>query len=88
MPAGISRLSLVLGALFAACAMGETNGGINAYSMLTHDGRRLVSHVEGTNTVFELVHTNALPRARGASVTGHGEPAPCTGRGVHALQRD
>ena len=61
MPAGISRLSLVLGALFAACAMGETNGGIKAYSMLTHDGRRLVSHVEGTNTVFELVHTNALP---------------------------
>ena len=32
-----------------------------AYSMLTHDGRRLVSHVEGTNTVYELVPTNALP---------------------------
>ena len=34
---------------------------IAAYSMLTHDGRRLVSHMEGTNEVFELVATNALP---------------------------
>jgi hypothetical protein len=25
--------------------------GLTAYSMLTHDGRRMVSHVEGTNTV-------------------------------------
>jgi len=33
----------------------------HAYSMLTHDGRRLVSHVEGTNTVYELVPTNRLP---------------------------
>ena len=29
--------------------------------MLTHDGRRMVSHVEGTNTVYELVPTNRLP---------------------------
>ena len=35
--------------------------GIRAYSMLTHDGRRLVSRVEGTNTVYELVPTNRLP---------------------------
>lgn len=32
-----------------------------AYSMLTHDGRRLVSRLDGTNTVFELVPTNNLP---------------------------
>ena len=35
---------------------------ITAYSMVTHDGRRLVSHLEGTNEVFELVATNALPK--------------------------
>ena len=35
--------------------------GIRAYSMLTHDGRRLVSRVEGSNTVYELVPTNQLP---------------------------
>ena len=35
--------------------------GVRAYSMLTHDGCRLVSHVEGTNTVYELVPTNRLP---------------------------
>ena len=29
--------------------------------MLTHYGRRMVSHVEGTNTVYELVPTNRLP---------------------------
>lgn len=34
---------------------------LTAYSMLTHDGRRLVSRPEGTNTVFELVPTNRLP---------------------------
>lgn len=33
----------------------------HAHSMLTHDGRRLVSRVEGTNTVYELVPTNRLP---------------------------
>ena len=34
---------------------------LTAYSMLTHDGRRLVSYQDGTNTVFELVPTNRLP---------------------------
>ena len=34
---------------------------LTAYSMLTHDGRRLVSRSDGTNTVFELVPTNRLP---------------------------
>ena len=33
----------------------------HAYSMLTRDGRRMVSRVEGTNTVYELVPTNRLP---------------------------
>jgi len=35
--------------------------GFTAHSMVTHDGRRLVSHLEGTNTVYELVPTNQLP---------------------------
>ena len=35
--------------------------GLTAYSMLTHDGRRMVSRAEGTNTVYELVPTNQLP---------------------------
>ena len=36
-------------------------GGMRAYSMLTRDGRRMVSRLEGTNTVYELVPTNQLP---------------------------
>ena len=32
-----------------------------AYSMVTRDGRRLVSRVEGGKTIYELVATNALP---------------------------
>lgn len=35
--------------------------GFKAHSMLTHDGRRLVSHLDGTKTVYELVPTNRLP---------------------------
>ena len=35
--------------------------GFTAYSMLTHDGRRLVSRLEGSDTVYELVPTNRLP---------------------------
>ena len=31
-----------------------------AYSMLTHDGRRMVSYRNGTNTVYELMPTNRL----------------------------
>ena len=42
--------------VFASCGNGFT-----AYSMLTRDGRRMVSHVEGANAVFELVPTNQLP---------------------------
>ncbi len=34
---------------------------MTAYSLVTRDGRRLVSRVEGTNVVHELVATNALP---------------------------
>lgn len=34
---------------------------ITAYSMVTRDGRRLVSYKEGRRDVFSLVHTNALP---------------------------
>ena len=56
---------LAAGFIFAYAALAggaaKVSSGIKAYSMLTHDGRRLVSHVEGTNTVFELVATNALP---------------------------
>ena len=56
---------LAAGFIFASAAFAggaaKVSSGIKAYSMLTHDGRRLVSHVEGTNTVFELVATNALP---------------------------
>ncbi len=39
----------------------DPNPQITAYSMLTHDGRRMVSRIEGTNTVYELVPTNQLP---------------------------
>ena len=35
--------------------------GLTAYSMVTRDGRRLVSHDEGGKAVYELVPTNALP---------------------------
>ena len=34
---------------------------LTAYSMVTHDGRRLVSRLDGTNVVYELVATNSLP---------------------------
>ena len=34
---------------------------ITAYSMLTHDGRRMVSYADGGNTFYELVPTNKLP---------------------------
>jgi len=35
---------------------------LTAYSMVTRDGRRLVSRKEGTNEIFSLVATNALPK--------------------------
>jgi len=51
----------VLLCLFAYAAFADGGSGFTAYSMLTRDGRRMVSHVEGTNTVYELVPTNRLP---------------------------
>ena len=48
-------------AVAAAACLGARAEAVKAYSMLTHDGRRLVSRTEGTNTVFELVATNQLP---------------------------
>ena len=39
----------------------DAAGGVRAYSMLTRDGRRMVSRFEGTNVVYELVPTNSLP---------------------------
>ena len=52
----IAFACIVAGSVFA-----DGGSGIAAYSMLTRDGRRLVSRVEGTNTVYELVPTNRLP---------------------------
>ncbi len=78
MPAGISRLSLVLGALFAACAMGETNVSIKAYSMLTHDGRRLVSFgCENfhRDALVESVRVSGREAARRSSFTLRGAGA-------------
>ena len=34
---------------------------MTAYSLMTRDGRRLVSHEDGGKTVFELVAADALP---------------------------
>ena len=48
-------------AVAAAACLGARAEAVKAYSMLTHDGRRLVSHTVGTNTVFALVATNQLP---------------------------
>ena len=45
---------------FEAMAQGASSG-FRAYSMLTHDGRRMVSYADGANTVYELVPTNKLP---------------------------
>ena len=38
---------------------------LTVYPMQTHDGRRLVGRTEGTNVVYELVSTNALPNGGG-----------------------
>ena len=51
---------LAAAASFEVLAQGAS-AALHAYSMVTHDGRRLVSRMEGTNEVFELVATNALP---------------------------
>jgi len=47
--------------LVAGTAFAGGGDGFTAYSMLTRDGRRMVSRVEGTNVVYELVPTNSLP---------------------------
>ena len=39
----------------------DTREGLAVHSMLTRDGRRMVSYLDGTNTVYELVPTNRLP---------------------------
>ena len=39
----------------------DTREGFAVHSMLTRDGRRMVSYLDGTNTVYELVPTNRLP---------------------------
>ena len=57
-PSGESRRAVADNAM-TTCAL--LIAGLTAYSMLTHDGRRMVSHVEGTNIVYELVPTNRLP---------------------------
>ena len=45
----------------AFAALSDRSSGLAAYSLLTHDGRRLVSRADGTNVVYSLVPTNALP---------------------------
>ena len=61
---GVKRSLLgcaTLVALTLGVARGDEAEGLVGYSMLTRDGRRLVSKmVKGTRT-FELVPTNALP---------------------------
>ena len=48
-------------AALAAAAVAQAADGLTAYSMVTRDGRRLVSRSVNGETVFELVATNALP---------------------------
>ena len=52
---------LCLAILAVALPIDGASGGITVHPMLTRDGRRMVSHIEGTNTVYELVPTNQLP---------------------------
>ena len=54
-------LKLSFACLVSASAFADGVNAFTAYSMLTRDGRRMVSHVEGTNTVYGLVPTNRLP---------------------------
>lgn len=55
--------SKLLGAVAAGIVSTEllAADGLTAYSMVTRDGRRLISRTENGQTVFELVATNALP---------------------------
>ena len=51
-----------MAALCAGMALSEPAvSGLTAHSLVTRDGRRLVSHDEGGKAVYELVPTNALP---------------------------
>ena len=54
-------VALALLSASAALAAPDAADGLTAYSMLTHDGRRLVSRPDGTNVVYSLVATNDLP---------------------------
>ena len=54
------QLTLILAVLAAATTVHAADD-LAAYSMVTRDGRRLVSRVEDGKTVYELVATNALP---------------------------
>ena len=54
-----AMLTLLAASVFAAALFAEDN--LTSYSMVTRDGRRLVSRVDGGKTVYELVATNALP---------------------------
>ena len=55
------RRSLCVVAAGLASSVVFAAGELTAYSMVTHDGRRLVSRSENGRTVYELVATNALP---------------------------
>ena len=61
----MKAMKCVLIAALAMCSVdaGEVGGSgrFKVYSMLTRDGRRLVSRMEGTNEVFELVAADSLP---------------------------
>ena len=59
MKASVSAKVWIISMVIAASAFaGET---FTALSMLTHDGRRMISRRKGGKTVYELVPTNALP---------------------------
>lgn len=57
----VLRRSLCVVAAGLASSVAFAADGLTAYSMVTHDGRRLVSRSENGRTVYELVATNALP---------------------------
>lgn len=58
----MKRLRFFLVATVAlAAAVGACGEDLKAYSLLTRDGRRLVSRVKDGKKVFELISTNSLP---------------------------
>ena len=63
---GKGWLAFVAWAVLCGCAVSAAPSatarmGLIAHSMLTRDGRRMVSYLDGTNTIYELVPTNQLP---------------------------